>query len=149
MISKIVAAILAAVSIAAVSARAEASYRIENVYWGNEDVAKDRIYVRDAATGKRLVLSRHWGSRCKRRAALDYGLGGGCWYPIREGYSTSHRKPRRWISSERNKPKWVSSGRHRPHSSGRKHRLNASHGLGGGSLAGPFEAIARAFLPSI
>jgi hypothetical protein len=90
---QIVAAIIAAVCIAATGASAQASYRIETVFWGNEDVAKDRIYVRDASTGKRMVLSRHWGSVCKRRAALNYGLGGGCWYPVKESYSTLRKKP--------------------------------------------------------
>ena len=98
MIRQFMAAIIAAVCIAATGASAQASYRIETVFWGNDDVAKDRIYVRDASTGKRMVLSRHWGSRCKRRAALNYGLGGGCWYPVKESYSTWRKNPSGWVS---------------------------------------------------
>ncbi len=124
MIRKIVAAILAAVSIAAAGASAEASYRIESVYWGNENAANDRIYVRDASTGKRMVLSRHWGSRCKRRAALDYGLGGGCWYPVKESYSTWRSKPRGWVGLGRKAGQSVSfkHRNHNRHGSRHKHR---------------------------
>jgi hypothetical protein len=45
-----------------------------------------------------MVLSRHWGRRCNRRGALNYGLGGGCWYPTNEAYSTWRKKPQRGLS---------------------------------------------------
>ncbi len=118
MIRRIVAVIIAAVCAAAASASAEASYRIEHVYWGNENAANDRIYVRDASTGKRMVLSRHWGSRCERRAVLDYGLGGGCWYRVKESYSTWRREPQGWVSLRRKAS----------HSVSFKHRNNNRHG---------------------
>ncbi|MGO9543560.1 MAG: hypothetical protein ACLPPF_02015 [Rhodomicrobium sp.] len=97
MVRQIAAASIAAISIMAASIGAKAGYRVEHVQWGNDDLRNDRIYVRDAASGKRMVLSRHWGGRCNRRAALDYGLGGGCWYPIRESYSAWHKKPHGWL----------------------------------------------------
>ncbi|MGO8952586.1 MAG: hypothetical protein ACLPWS_04350 [Rhodomicrobium sp.] len=97
MIRQIAAASIVAASIIAASVGAEAAYRIEHVSWGNDDIRNDRIYVRDAASGKHMVLSRHWGGRCNKRAALNYGLGGGCWYPTRESYSTWRKKPQGWL----------------------------------------------------
>ncbi|MGO9484797.1 MAG: hypothetical protein ACLPX9_09485 [Rhodomicrobium sp.] len=97
MIREIAAAGIAAACVIASSAGAQATqatYRIEHVSWGNDNFRNDRIYVRDAASGKHMVLSRHWGSQCKRHAALNYELEGGCWYPIRESYSTWRGKPR-------------------------------------------------------
>jgi len=76
---------------------AGAAYRIEHVYWGNAHPGSDRIYALDGRSGRRLVLSRRWGRACGSHAALNYGLGGGCWYPARESYSEWHRKPRGWL----------------------------------------------------
>jgi hypothetical protein len=92
MVRQMAAVSIAAASIIASSVGAKAAYRIERVVWGNDDVRNDRMYVRDAS-GKRIVLSRHWGGGCNRRAALSYGLGGGCWYPVRESYPAWRKKP--------------------------------------------------------
>ncbi len=93
MIREIAAASIVAATIITASVGAEAAYRIQHVSWGNDDVRNDRIYVRDAASGKHMVLSRHWRGRCNSRAALNYGLGGGCWHPIKESYSAWCKKP--------------------------------------------------------
>jgi hypothetical protein len=97
MVRQIASAGIVAASIIAASVGAEAAYRVEHVNWGNDDVRHDRLYVRDAATGRYMVLSRHWGARCNRRTALNYGLGGGCWYPVRESYSAWRRKRQGWV----------------------------------------------------
>jgi len=97
MVRQIVAASIVAVSIIAASVGAEAAYRIEHVKWGNDDIRDDRIYALDAASGRHMVLSRHWDGRCNRRTALNYGLGGGCWYPVRESYSAWRKKPQGWL----------------------------------------------------
>ncbi len=96
MIRLMAAVTIAAASVIAASVGAEAAYRVEHVSWGNDDVRYDRIYVRDGS-GRRMVLSQQWGARCKRRAALNYGLGGGCWYPVRESYSAWRRRPQGWM----------------------------------------------------
>lgn len=93
----IIAACFAMASFLGVSTGAEAAYRIEHTYYGNNDAGKDRMYVRDSRTGKRLVLSRHWGAKCRRSAALNYGLGGGCWYPVRERYAAWRRQDEGWL----------------------------------------------------
>ena len=60
-------------------------------------VRNDRIYARDAISGKFLVLSRQWGSPCRKPAALNYGFGGGCWYPVRETYPGWRSRPHGWL----------------------------------------------------
>jgi hypothetical protein len=92
------AAIIGVATMVTASIGAKAAYSIEHVGWGNEDFRGDRIYARDLASGRRLVLSRHWGRRCNRRGALNYGLGGGCWYPTNEAYSTWRKKPQGGLS---------------------------------------------------
>jgi hypothetical protein len=92
----IAAAGFAAACILTAGAGAEAAYRVDRVYWGGSDVRNDRMYVRDP-WGRRLVLSRQWGARCHRRAALNYGFGGGCWYPVRESYSAWRKKRQGWL----------------------------------------------------
>ncbi len=92
------AAIIGVATMVTASIGAKAAYSIEHVGWGNEDFRGDRIYARDPASGRRMVLSRHWGRRCNRRGALNYGLGGGCWYPTNEAYSTWRKKPQRGLS---------------------------------------------------
>jgi hypothetical protein len=87
IVRQVVAIGIVIVAALGASVSAKAAYRIEHVNWGNENAGADRIYVRDAASGKRVVLSQHWGAQCNKRAALNYGLGGGCWYPVRESYS--------------------------------------------------------------
>ena len=94
----LLAAMISVATMVTASIGAEAAYSIEHVGWGNEDFRGDRIYARDPASGKRLVLSRHWGRQCNRRGALNYGLGGGCWYPTKEAYSTWHNKPKARLS---------------------------------------------------
>ncbi len=125
MVRQILAAATAAVCICALNARAQAAYRIEHVYWGNENVRDDRLYVRDVRSGRRMVLSRHWGGPCKKRAALNYGLEGGCWYPVRERYSAWPNKARGWVqlkprALERELAQWI--GRLRFVSYRRPHR---------------------------
>jgi hypothetical protein len=89
--------VLFAASILAPAASADTAYRAEHTDWGNDGGRNDRIYARDAVSGKHLVLSRQWGSRCHGRAALNYGLGGGCWYPVRARYLGWRRKPGGWV----------------------------------------------------
>jgi len=97
MIRQIAVAGIIAASMLAAGDGAWAAYRIEHVNWGNYDAGNDRIYVRDGASGRHMVLSRHWGSRCNRREALNYGLEGGCWYPVRESYSSWQKMPQGWL----------------------------------------------------
>jgi len=87
------ASILLGAGLLASAARAGTAYRTEHTNWGNDGARNDRIYVRDAATGKHLVLSRQWGPRCRGRAALNYGFGGGCWYPVKESYLGWRKRP--------------------------------------------------------
>src|SRR5262245_29874391 len=75
-----------AASISAPAAGAGTAYRTEHTNWGNDGARNDRIYARDPVSGKHLVLSRQWGALCRSRAALNYGFGGGCWYPVKESY---------------------------------------------------------------
>jgi hypothetical protein len=78
-------------SMLAHAGHAEAAYRIERTNWGNDGVRDDRIYARNSVSGKHMVLSRQWGPRCRSRAALNYGFGGGCWYPVKESWHESRK----------------------------------------------------------
>ena len=97
MLRLIIAACLVTACGAASSARAATAYRLEHAYVGNSDVRKDRLYVRGAKSGRRIVLSRHWGAKCTRAAALNYRLEGGCWYPVRESYPAWRGQAQGWL----------------------------------------------------
>jgi hypothetical protein len=97
MLRPIIPACLVIACIAASSTHASAAYRVEHIYAGNSDGRKDCLYVRDSKFGKRLALSRHWGAKCKRAAALNYRLEGGCWYPVRESYSAWRTQAQGWL----------------------------------------------------
>jgi hypothetical protein len=96
MARQFAAASILVIGLEVASIPAHAGYRIEHVNWGNDDAREDRIYVRDGS-GRALVLSRHWGRQCKRRVALSYALGGGCWLPAGESYSAWRKKQQGWL----------------------------------------------------
>jgi hypothetical protein len=123
MLRPIIAAWLIAACVAAFGTRAAAAYRVEHIYAGNSDGRKDRLYVRDSKSGRRIVLSRHWGAKCRRAAALDYGLGGGCWYPVRESYAAWRRQADGWLRLDPGRSlRNVLAVRHTVHRGRRKHR---------------------------
>jgi hypothetical protein len=123
MLRPIIAACLVTACIAAFSAQAAAAYRVEHIYAGNSDGRNDRLYVRDLRSGRRLVLSRHWGAKCHRAAALNYGIEGGCWYPVRESYAAWRRQADGWLRLDPGRSlRNVLAVRHAVHRGRRKRR---------------------------